>query len=86
MRYAFPVVLAGAILAVSCSVERAQPQPPDMPEPPGPPPFAGPPGGFRLPVPPLLEALDLNHDGELDADEIAKAASESDVLGQEQGR
>jgi len=32
-------------------------------------------GGFRLPTPALLDALDVNHDGQLDAEEMAKAAS-----------
>src|SRR3954467_8147065 len=34
----------------------------------------GGPGGHRPPPSPLFEALDLNHDGEFDADELAKAS------------
>ena len=34
----------------------------------------GGPGGRRPPPSPLFEALDLNHDGEIDADELAKAS------------
>ena len=33
----------------------------------------GGPGG-RRPVPPIVDALDLNHDGVIDADEISKAS------------
>src|SRR5438874_2668130 len=53
--------------------EPAPPNPP--PNPPGdhgaPPP---PPPGGRRPPPPIIGALDANHDGVLDADEIANAS------------
>src|SRR5262245_34733582 len=44
----------------------------------GPPPPDGPPGpgmgGHRPPPPPIIEALDANHDGVIDAKEIANAS------------
>jgi hypothetical protein len=51
------------------------PPPPDGP-PPGPPP--GPGGHHRLP--PVIEALDTNHDGIIEADEIANAAQSLKTL------
>jgi hypothetical protein len=33
------------------------------------------PGGRQRPVPPLMAALDLNHDGVIDAEEIAQASA-----------
>ena len=50
------------------------------PEQPSPPPGSGPPGGLRFPSPPLIEALDVNGDGELDANEIAQAAARLKTL------
>jgi spore coat protein CotH len=80
-RAVWGVLAIAALAALVYCVERSLSQPPGAQPPvgppsPGAPPFGdGPPGGFRLPVPPQLEALDLNHDGEVDADEIAKATS-----------
>jgi len=69
-------------VAVVCSFQEAQSQPPpgtppfDMQPPPGMPPMGdGRMDGFRLPSPPLLGALDTNHDGELSSEEISSAAS-----------
>lgn len=67
MKFVTPGILA-ALLAGSTSFSLGQGQ-----EPRGP---AGPPGGpeGHRPPPPIIEALDLNHDGVISADEIAKAA------------
>jgi spore coat protein CotH len=79
-------VLALAAVGVGSGLTVAQP--PDFAPPSGTPqetspaggppamgPFGGGPPGGRFPSPPLLEALDANHDGELDAMELAAAAA-----------
>ncbi len=72
-----PVVPAFAVWLACCGLAPAQP--PEF----GPPPDGqqqmGPPGG-RFPSPPLLEALDANHDAQLDAEELATAAAHLKTL------
>ncbi|MHB8520664.1 MAG: EF-hand domain-containing protein [Limisphaerales bacterium] len=61
-------LLAGLTLAVSAFNLIAQPAPGD--------PQGGPePGRHRPPPPPLVAVLDANHDGVIDAEEIANAAA-----------
>ncbi|MEA3187852.1 MAG: hypothetical protein QOD99_1682 [Chthoniobacter sp.] len=53
-------------------------QPPEAPQPGGPqggPGAGGPPGGPQRPPPPIVAALDANHDGVVDATEIANASA-----------
>lgn len=61
MRFLTPTILAGLLAggALHCSA-----QAPDQRGPDGPP---------HRPPPPIITALDLNHDGVISADEIAKA-------------
>src|SRR3954469_4268206 len=73
-----PILILTVGLAVSSAVLLAQdadqtPKPPRAGSDRGP---GGPggPGGQRPPPSPLFEALDLNHDGVIDADELAKAS------------
>src|SRR5688572_15442744 len=77
MKYAIPmfasVVVVGLIFG-AVGDSRSQPRP-DQPAQPAPMPGDGPPGAFRPPVPPLIESLDANRDGELTEDEIKGAAS-----------
>jgi hypothetical protein len=74
----WPAVLVAGLLALLGGTPPSTGQTPDFGPPPGPP-DGGPPGGgqggFRFPSPPLLDALDLNHDGQLDAQEIARATA-----------
>jgi hypothetical protein len=70
-----PILILTVGLAVSSAVLLAQdadqtPKPPRAGSDRGP----GGPGGQRPPPSPLFEALDLNHDGVIDADELAKAS------------
>ncbi|MBU6402143.1 MAG: hypothetical protein KGS61_17630, partial [Verrucomicrobia bacterium] len=59
-------LLAGLTLVVSALNLTAQPAPPD--------PQGGPDAGWqRPPPPPLVAVLDANHDGVIDAEEIANA-------------
>jgi hypothetical protein len=46
----------------------------------GPPPGENDRHGGKPPVPPIVTALDLNHDGVIDADEIAKASDSLKTL------
>lgn len=84
------VIVIVAVVGVCCFQDaqsqppRTQP-PPDLQPPSGMPPFDMPlpPGmpsggladGFRVPSPPLLDALDSNHDGELSSEEMSLAIS-----------
>lgn len=69
MKTTTKAVLASLALAVAAFVAVAQDGPPqDGQRPPGP----GP--GGRRPVPPIMAALDANHDGVIDATEIANAS------------
>jgi hypothetical protein len=69
-------VLAFSASALVVNAQDAGGPPPDGQRPPrqG---QGGPPGmnGHRLPPSPLMEALDANHDGVIDADEIANASA-----------
>lgn len=67
MKFVSPHILA-ALLAGGASSSFAQGQDQRVG-----PPLGGPEGGHR-PPPPIIEALDLNHDGVISADEIAVAA------------
>ncbi len=69
------LALAGAtITAIAANEER--PLPPGGPGGPSSPGGPGGPGGGRpRMIPPLMEALDANHDGILDADEIRNASA-----------
>lgn len=73
MKFITPRILA-ALLAGSTSITFGQGM--DQRGPGGPPPAggAGGPDGAHRPPPPCIEALDLNHDGIISADEIAKAS------------
>jgi hypothetical protein len=64
------LLVIGALIASSSSIAFAQNG--DQQSPAGPRRPGGPDAGRRLP-PPLLAALDLNHDGIISADEITKA-------------
>ena len=68
MKFGTSLIIA-ALLAGSSSNSLAQGS--DQPDPGGRP--IGP-GGGRRPPPPIIAALDLNRDGVISADEIAKAA------------
>lgn len=68
------VLILVPLVAGFCYTERARfrlfrAAPAAPPRPPG-----GPPPAFQPAAPPLFTVLDLNHDGELDGGEIAKAA------------
>jgi hypothetical protein len=72
----FLMALGLLLPAVLTTAQDADPQrPPRGPRPPqregGPPDGPGQPG--QRPIPPLIAALDANHDGVIDADEIANA-------------
>jgi hypothetical protein len=67
---------AWVITAQNTPAPGGAPQAPDQ----GPPPGPGGPGGpggppRRPPIPPLIHALDANHDGVIDAGEIANASA-----------
>ena len=64
-------LLAAMAIGVTTTVLVAQDGPPRR--------EGGRPGGIP-PVPPLVAALDLNHDGDIDADEIAKASESLKAL------
>ncbi len=75
------IAIALAVLALGASAFVASAQDNNMPPPGGGPDGQGGPGGFggsggmirRPPPSPLMQALDVNHDGVIDADEIANA-------------
>jgi EF hand len=62
------IAIALAVLALNASVFVACAQDTN-----GPANAGGGPGGHRPPPSPLMQALDVNHDGVIDADEIANA-------------
>lgn len=67
--------LSAIALAALCAVSLplcAQDAPPQDGPPPG---GHGGPGGKHRPLPPIIAALDANHDGVIDADEIANAVA-----------
>jgi hypothetical protein len=65
------------LLALSASALIVNAQDAGGPPPGGGRPYGGPggPGGRRMPPSPLMEALDANHDGVIDATEIANASA-----------
>jgi hypothetical protein len=66
------LLLTLALGASTCLLTAQDGNPrPDGQRPPG---RQGGPGGMRMPMP-IIEALDLNKDGTIDADEIAKATA-----------
>ena len=71
MKFITPTILAG-LLAGAASLSFGQGQDQHGPGGPGGP--GGPEGGHRPPPSPIFEALDLNHDGVISADELAKAS------------
>jgi len=83
MKYFMAAALALGLTAWSAAAQNdGPPGPPDQQGPPpgnndgppdGPPPGDGP-GGKRHRPPPIIEALDANHDGVISTDEIANAA------------
>ena len=72
---AIALALAASTLNTKAQDEGgAPPPPPDGPPPSEAGPQGGPGGEHRRPKPPLEVALDANHDGVIDADEIANAS------------
>jgi hypothetical protein len=74
---ALALLALGASACMVIAQDSNQQQPPDGNGPPsggqGGPGMGGPGMGGRRPTPPLIAALDANHDGVIDADEIANA-------------
>ncbi|MGA2280325.1 MAG: hypothetical protein ABSG80_08495 [Verrucomicrobiota bacterium] len=61
-------IMLALVLGLATTACLAQPQ--------GGPPNGGPPGGRRPPQLPIIAALDTNHDGIIDSNEIANASAE----------
>ena len=82
------VGLAGIVVLVSVVpwLQEALSQTPDTPRDRKETADQQPPDQFRLPVPPLLEALDSNHDGELQPEELKDAGASPERARQEQRR
>src|SRR5271167_2366645 len=81
MKNSSKLILAALALASAAWIANAQPSdgPPGDEQPP-PPGDGGPPGGpgprhHRFPPPAIIAVLDANHDGVIDADEIANASA-----------
>jgi len=79
MKFGTALIVA-AFMAASGSITLSQTA--DQREPGGPRTPGGPEGG-RRPPPPIIAALDLNHDGVISADEIAKAPGIAEETRQE---
>ena len=74
MKMKYTIALALTALGTAAFLVNAQDNGNDGP-PPGGPGMGGPGGGHRPPPPAIIRALDANHDGVIDADEIANAVA-----------
>ncbi len=72
---AFGLPLVGAVAQQDGPPQNPPPEGANQGPPDGQPPQDGPGRGFRRPPPPIIRALDTNHDGVIDAAEIANAAA-----------